>query len=132
MSETDSLKLERQLITEYGRLDIGTGILENKSSGGQQGPSGCVRSLEVRQKISKSLTGKKMSPESSIKKSKKLKGRSKTQEWKDKIGKGNELPEHIKRLIVYYHTLGLPKSEISISLDVSRPTVRHYINTYTS
>ena len=132
MTESESLELERHLIAEFGRLDIGTGILENKCSGGQRGPSGCIRSPEVRQKIRESLTGKKMSPESSMRKSKKLKGQTKSQEWKDKIGKGNEIPEHIKRLIVYYHSLGLPKSEISILLDVSRPTVRHYINTYTS
>ena len=110
LSDFESILLERKLIGHYGRKDNNTGILRNRTDGGE-GTSGRVmpkgkdspnygidkpwlakqmtennplhrpdviekrsganhyyynksRSLEDRQKISKGLTGKKLSPES--------------------------------------------------------------------
>ena len=51
MVETDAFSLEIELIAKYGRKDIATGILRNRSNGGE-GPSGSVRTSEARAKQS--------------------------------------------------------------------------------
>jgi len=65
LSETESLLLEQTLITKYGRKDNGTGILYNRTDGGE-GSSGFIHSDESRKKISESKKGKKLSPSTSI------------------------------------------------------------------
>jgi len=47
LSETDALRLEIELIAQYGRKDLGTGILRNLTDGGE-GSSGRVVSNEER------------------------------------------------------------------------------------
>lgn len=62
LSETKALKLEKKLIKEIGRLDLGTGPLLNLTDGGE-GISGNVCSEERKRKISSAITGIKRSEE---------------------------------------------------------------------
>lgn len=65
-SESDALESERALIELFGRRDLGTGVLENRTSGGQ-GTSGRKYSEETKRKIavasSRTQRGRKHSPE---------------------------------------------------------------------
>jgi hypothetical protein len=63
LSEFGALAIERRYIEWYGRKDMGSGILLNKTPGGDMPPNnkGVIRSLEYCMKISKSKTGKKRS-----------------------------------------------------------------------
>ena len=65
MEEKDAFDMEETLITKYGRQDKGTGILENRSEGGNKPPSAAgmkrkkkrIWSEESKAKLSASLTG---------------------------------------------------------------------------
>jgi NUMOD3 motif len=56
LTELGALALERRLIQWWGRVDIGTGILWNRTDGGE-GFSGGRHSHAIRQKISQSSSG---------------------------------------------------------------------------
>lgn len=58
LSEIGALALERRYIRWYGRKDIGTGILMNKTDGGD-GVSGMIHKEETKRRISKSAKGKR-------------------------------------------------------------------------
>lgn len=57
LSSIGAFALERRMIRWYGRKDLGTGILRNRTDGGE-GLDGVVRTLEWAQKISDSNKGK--------------------------------------------------------------------------
>jgi hypothetical protein len=59
MTEEEAFRHERYLIFVFGRKDIGTGILHNKTDGGE-GASGRIVSADVRQKIGEKQVGKEI------------------------------------------------------------------------
>jgi hypothetical protein len=111
LTEEESFALEKLYILMFGRIDLGTGILRNKSDGGD-GASGAVRSPEFREKlrqanlgkkkskkvgekISKALIGKKASAETRAKQSAARKGMKCTEEHKRNVSKAKSSPHKI-------------------------------------
>jgi hypothetical protein len=111
LTEEEAFKHEIYLIYVLGRKDLGTGILRNRTDGGD-GPSGVKRTKEVREKISNALKGRKCpgvslanrlrpkeehscfgkprSEETKRKLSLKLTGRKATKERAERISKANK------------------------------------------
>lgn len=58
IDEKTAFQIERQLIHKHGREDLGTGVLKNRSDGGE-GCSGAIYSKERKRKISESKLGNK-------------------------------------------------------------------------
>ena len=57
LSEEEAFKHEIYMISVFGRKDLGTGILHNRTDGGE-GMSGSIVSEEHRKKISRAMKGK--------------------------------------------------------------------------
>lgn len=92
LNETEAFESEIALIELFGRKDLGTGCLRNRTAGGE-GAAGYVPSLESRNKMRIGQLGRKHSPVSKANRSKALKGRIFTSEWKMKLSeakKGNQ------------------------------------------
>lgn len=118
LTEEEAFLLEKLYILMFGRVDLGTGILRNKSDGGD-GSSGRIASPEERKKrsemmkgvkrpqwiydkIAASNRGKKASAETREKQSAARKGRKCTEEHKRKVSeakKGFKHTEEAKRKI---------------------------------
>ena len=86
ISQEDACELEILLIEEYGRRDLGTGILVNMTDGGELNLGKTV-SLETREKISKANKGKTRSKELREKMSRDYMGRVHSKETREKISK---------------------------------------------
>ena len=99
LTEEESFKHEKYMIAVFGRKDLGTGILHNRTDGGD-GASGAIKTLETRAKLSVANKGennhnygKTHSPETRAKQSAALKGenhyfygKTHSQKTKEKIG----------------------------------------------
>lgn len=111
LTEIEAFDLEKLYILMFGRKDIGSGILRNKSDGGD-GASGAVRSKETREKlrqanlgkkrpqwiydkIAASNSGKKASVETRAKQSAAKKGKKCTEEHKRKVSAAKASPHKI-------------------------------------
>lgn len=57
LTEAEAFDKEREMIAQWGRLDLGTGILYNRSDGGE-GPSGYVHTEDARKRIGENQAGK--------------------------------------------------------------------------
>jgi hypothetical protein len=103
ISEDEAIKHEIYLISIFGRKDNNTGILRNLTDGGD-GKSGWKASKETCDKISKSLMGRKRTPEQIEKHRMSMLGRKLSEEHKRKIGEGGKgkkmSPETIEKMKV--------------------------------
>lgn len=90
LTEKESFKHEKYMITVFGRKDLGTGILHNRTAGGE-GCSGMVHSEDIKLKIKTSNLGKKHTEKSKKKMSEAKKGNTNR--------KGKTLSEETKRKI---------------------------------
>ena len=84
LTEEDAHILETALIAQHGRKDLGTGILHNKTNGGEgvTGRTGFTVSSETRAKMSEARKGRKLSAETRAKMSVVRKGKSNGREGK--------------------------------------------------
>jgi hypothetical protein len=92
LSEEESFQHEKYMIAVFGRKDLGTGILHNRTDGGD-GAAGVLQTEETRLKRSNALKGRPRPEEVKSKIGEKNKGRKQSQEARDKIGnthKGNK------------------------------------------
>ena len=96
LTEQEAFKHEEYMIAVLGRKDLGTGILHNRTDGGE-GCSGAIRSEETKRKLSEKKKGennpyygKSHSEETKRKISEARKGKSLSEETKRKLSEANK------------------------------------------
>ncbi len=85
-SDEDAILAERFLIALYGRKDLATGVLHNRTDGGE-GVSGRQVSASTRAAISKGLTGLEFSPQHRAAIAAARKGKKATPETREKMSR---------------------------------------------
>ena len=101
LSESEAVHLEILLIAKYGRKDIGTGILRNRTNGGE-GTAGRITSASTKEKISAANLGRQKSSSHKEKLSKSALGRPTSQLQKEtasNIHKGKVTSAKTKELM---------------------------------
>ena len=97
LTEEEAFKHEKYMIAVFGRKDLGTGILHNRTDGGE-GSSGCIPSEETRRKIGETSKGRTLSEEHKRKLIEANKGKTHSEESKRKMSKAHKNPsEETKR-----------------------------------
>ena len=99
LTEEESFRHEVYMIAVFGRKDLGTGILHNRTNGGD-GVSGAVVSDETRRKMSEALKGKPRSKEIRRKISEAHKGKTHSEKSRRNMSesqKGKTFSEETKR-----------------------------------
>jgi hypothetical protein len=119
LTEEEAFRHEIYMISFFGRKDLGTGILHNRTNGGE-GLSGYICSDETKRKMSEALKGKPLSEETRRKMSEAHKGENHSfygkchsEESKRKMSeasKGKPLSEESKRKLSEFRK-GKPLSE---------------------
>jgi hypothetical protein len=84
LTEEEAFKHEIYMIAIFGRKDVGTGILRNRTNGGE-GPSGVVRSAEARKNMSEAQSGRIISEAHKKKISEANTGKIRTKEFKKRV-----------------------------------------------
>ena len=84
LTEEEAFRHEVYMIAVFGRKDLGTGILHNRTDGGE-GLSGLVHSEETKRKVSDANKGRTQSEETRKKRSEALKGKPLSEETKRKM-----------------------------------------------
>ena len=97
LTEEEAFRHEIYMISILGRKDLGTGILRNRTDGGE-GSSGAVISEETRRKISEAGKRRTLSEEHKRKLSEAKKGKTHSEESKRKMSEAHKNPsEESKR-----------------------------------
>ena len=105
LTEEEAFRHEIYMIDVFGRKDLGTGILHNRTDGGE-GSSGCIPSEETKRKLSEVNKGKIVSEETRKKISETSKGKTLSEEHIKKISeanKGHAVSEETKRKLSEAH-----------------------------
>ena len=89
LTEEEAFKHEIYMIAVFGRKDNGTGILRNKTDGGE-GASGAIRGDEFRRKISETLKGHVVLEETRRKICEAQKGKTHSEETKRKMSEAQK------------------------------------------
>ena len=124
LTELGAFALERFYIRWYGRKDLGTGILHNKTDGGE-GPAGCLHTEETKEKLSLIHRGKKFSDKTkkrmSDNHSKYWKGREVPQEMREKISKAQSRGNHYSAIPVSVNGISYScKKDAYLSLGINK------------
>jgi len=93
LTEEEAFKHEIYMIDVFGRIDLGTGILHNKTNGGD-GVSGWVPSEETKIKMGEAQKGRTHSEETKIKMSEAKKGNIILEETKIKMSEAKKGKTH--------------------------------------
>jgi hypothetical protein len=98
LTEEEAFKHEIYMIAVLGRKDLGTGILHNRTDGGD-GVSGAIRSDETRKRMSEARKGKPHSEEHVKNLSRANKGKTRSEETRKRISEAHKGKTHLEESI---------------------------------